>query len=277
MKLRIAISPCPNDTFIFDALYSGMIDSSPLEFEFILEDIETLNHLAEQQAAEIIKLSYANYFRVMEHYIMLPAGSALGHGVGPLLISKNDLTDDQLAAAVIAIPGRHTTANFLMSYAYPGITNKEEVVFSQIEDMVLSGHAGAGVIIHENRFTYREKGLKCLLDLGEYWERKTGCPIPLGGIAIRRDLANDIKEKVNHLIRASLTNARTTYPSLSTFVTSNAQAMHEDTMRRHIDLYVNDYSFDVGESGRNAVAKMAECLEIKPSNPLFFEAHGDSI
>lgn len=275
MTLRIAISPCPNDTFIFDGLYSGAIDTSPIAFEFLLEDIETLNQLAEQGTADIIKLSYANYFRVMEHYIMLPAGGALGHGVGPLLVSRHELSADQLASSRIAIPGRHTTANFLASYAYPEMNHKEEYLFSDIEDAVLNGQADAGVFIHENRFTYKDKGLKCLMDLGAFWESKTGLPIPLGGIAIRRDLPHEVQDKVNRLIHSSLKTAWQQYPTLSSFVTSNAQAMEEDIMRQHIQLYVNDYTDDVGADGRHAVAEMANYLKATSTKPFFFTPHAD--
>lgn len=262
MKLRIAISPCPNDTFIFNALHTGKIDTAPYELEFILEDIERLNLLAEQQAADIIKLSYANYFRVMEQYAMLPAGGALGHGVGPLLISRHAMTSEQLDKALIAIPGRHTTANFLLSYAYPQMTNKREYLFSEIEEAVLSGKVDAGVIIHENRFTYQEKGLYCLVDLGAYWETKTGLPIPLGGIAIRRDLPLELQHQVNGWIQASIQDAWANYPLLGEFVTSHAQSMHDDVMRQHIHLYVNEYSMDPGERGHEAIQKMAEYLHL---------------
>ena len=165
MKLNIGISPCPNDTFIFDALYSKTIDTTPFEFEFVFEDVETLNNLALKGQLDIIKLSYANYFNVLEQYVMLRSGGALGTGVGPLLISKETLDLTQMSSYRIAIPGIHTTANFLLSYAFPDPLQKNEVVFSSIEDVVLTNQVDAGVIIHENRFTYQLKGLRKMMDL----------------------------------------------------------------------------------------------------------------
>ncbi len=269
MKLRIGISPCPNDTFIFDALYSKTIDTAPFEFEFVFEDVETLNNLALKGELDIIKLSYANYFNVLERYVMLNSGGALGTGVGPLLISNEALDLTNMSSYRIAIPGIHTTANFLLSYAFPGQLQKNEYIFSAIEDAVLNHEADAGVIIHENRFTYQLKGLHKLMDLGEYWEQQTGMPIPLGGIAIKRNMDHDIQKKINLLIKESILSSRKCYPALSEFVTCHAQEMNEDVMRHHIDLYVNDYSIDLGEKGKMAVQKMADTIGNSSLLPLF--------
>jgi len=269
VKLNIGISPCPNDTFIFDALYSKTIDTTPFEFEFVFEDVETLNNIALKGQLDIIKLSYANYFNVLEQYVMLRSGGALGTGVGPLLISKETLDLTQMSSYRIAIPGIHTTANFLLSYAFPGPLQKNEVVFSSIEDVVLTNQVDAGVIIHENRFTYQLKGLRKMMDLGAYWEQQTQMPIPLGGIAIKRNLDHSIQTKINQFIQESIRSSRKRYPTLSEFVVSHAQEMSEDVMRQHIDLYVNDYSIDLGEKGKMAVQKMADTIGNHSELPLF--------
>ncbi len=269
MKLRIGISPCPNDTFIFDAIYSKQIDLFPFEFDFIFEDVETLNKLALTSQLDIIKLSYANYFNVLEQYVMLRSGSALGSGVGPLLISKKEYHLTDIDSLSVAIPGRHTTANFLLSYAFPFLKNKKEYVFSAVENVILQNEVDAGVIIHENRFTYQQKGLHKLLDLGEYWEQKTLLPIPLGGIAIRRNIEHSIQLKINQLIQESILFSKKTYPVLSQFVKENAQEMSEEVMRNHINLYVNEYSMDVGENGMRAVHKMADITGNQSTENLF--------
>lgn len=269
MNLRIGISPCPNDTFIFDSIYSGNIDTKPFEFEFIFEDVQTLNQLALRGQLDIIKLSYANYFNVLDTYIMLRAGGALGNGVGPLLVAKQNIDLTGINQLTIAIPGMNTTANFLLSYAFPLINSKKEYVFSSIEDAVLMNEVDAGVIIHENRFTYHEKGLHKLMDLGEYWEHQTSLPIPLGGIAIKRSLGTSIHHQVNELIKTSILQSKDQYPFLSGFITSHAQEMSEEVMRQHIELYVNQFSIDISPLGEEAVRKMAEILSIKNTQTLF--------
>ncbi len=243
--------------------------TSPLEFEFIFADVETLNNMAFDGALDVIKLSYANYFNVLEQYVMMTSGGALGSGVGPLLVSKEKFDIQQINTAHIAIPGIHTTANFLLSYAFPTAANKQEYVFSAIEQAVLDHEMDAGVIIHENRFTYEQKGLHKVLDLGEYWQQQTGLPIPLGGIAIRRNLPTSIQQEVNQLIRQSIEHSQRSLPFLSKFITSHAQEMSEDVMRRHIDLYVNSYSIDLGEQGKKAVYKMAETIAPNSNQELF--------
>lgn len=269
MKLRIGISPCPNDTFIFDAIYSKQIDISPFEFEFIFEDVETLNQLALESKLDIIKLSYANYFNVLDNYIMLRSGGALGNKVGPILVSKKNYHLTDIDSLTVAIPGINTTANFLLTYAFPFLTKKTAFVFSDIIDAVLENKVDAGVIIHENRFTYQTKGLHKLIDLGEYWELKTNKPIPLGGIAIKRIIDPIISKKINNLIQESILFSRAQYPILSDFVTCHAQEMDADVMRNHIELYVNQYSIEIGEKGMLAVQKMSDILGNHSNSQLF--------
>jgi len=253
MRFTLGFSPCPNDTFIFDALVNKKIDTEGLDFDVVLEDVQTLNQWAMQGKLDISKISYGVLPLVLHQYRLLEAGGALGKGVGPLLISREDRPLSTVDSCTIAIPGQQTTAHLLFSLAFPKATRKEFMVFSGIEDAVLSGRVDCGVIIHENRFTYRQKGLTKLVDLGEFWEKETGAPIPLGGIVFRKDLDPTLSIKVNSLIRRSLEYAFANYPSLSDYVKEHAQEMDVTVMRQHIDLYVNNYSLALGDEGRKAI------------------------
>lgn len=254
MKLSLGFSPCPNDTFIFDALVNHRIDTGNLEFEVYLEDVETLNQWAKQGKLDITKLSCLAYLQVASQYVMLDAGSALGKGCGPLLIAARQLPLQQIPSLRIAIPGVHTTANMLLHFAFPDVTQLRPMLFSEIEDAILRGDVDAGVIIHENRFTYQQKGLVKLLDLGDYWEQHTGAPIPLGCIAMKRSFPPALMHEVNGWIRKSLEYAYAQYPQVSAFVRQHAQAMDEQVMRQHIDLYVNEYSLSLQDEGKKAIA-----------------------
>jgi len=259
MKLTLGFSPCPNDTFIFDALIHHKIDTEGLEFEVFYDDVETLNQKAFRGELDITKLSYHAFAYMVDQYALLDAGSALGFGVGPMLICKGD--PDELrerlktdgASVKIGIPGKYTTANFLLGLAFPQAINKQEIVFSGIEDAVLDGTIDVGLIIHENRFTYQNKGLKKIIDLGDYWEKETGCAIPLGGIVVNRNLPLDVQQKVNRLIRKSVEFAFADPKSGLEFIRSHAQEMSEEVMYKHIELYVNQYSVDLGVEGRKAI------------------------
>ena len=255
MKLTLGFSPCPNDTFIFDALIHHKIDTEGLEFEVFYDDVETLNQKAFRGELDITKLSYHAFAYVVDKYVLLDAGSALGFGVGPLLISNVEFSISDLNNAdhKIAIPGKYTTANFLLGLALPEATNKQELVFSEIEDAVLSGKIDVGLIIHENRFTYQNKGLKKIIDLGDYWEKQTGCAIPLGGIVANRKLPLDVQHKINRVLKKSVEFAFANPKSGLEFIRSHAQEMSEDVMYKHIELYVNKYSADLGKEGRKAI------------------------
>lgn len=268
MTLTLGFSPCPNDTFIFDALVNHKIDTEGLDFDVRLEDVETLNQWALQGLLDVSKISYGVLPLVTDGYQLLDAGGALGKGVGPLLISGQQLSLTDIDAAKTAIPGERTTAHLLFSLAFPAARNKRFMIFSGIEDAVLSGQVDCGVIIHENRFTYQLKGLTKLLDLGEFWEKETGAPIPLGGIIFRVQPAlarptsaqtapnqptPALAAKVNRLIRKSLEYAFSHYPALPDYVKTHAQEMDETVMRQHIDLYVNNYSLTLGPDGENAI------------------------
>ncbi len=254
MKLTIGYSPCPNDCFIFDALIHGKIDTEGLQFEVLLEDVETLNKKALQGELDVTKLSYHAYAYGLENYILLRSGSALGFNCGPLLIQDARRTMKDLNSnSKIAIPGKLTTANLLLSIAYPNLTNKVEYVFSDIENAVLLGEVDAGLIIHENRFTYQDRGLKKIIDLGEFWDSLIHAPIPLGGIVIKRNLSNNLQQKVNRLIKKSVEFAFANPESSMAYVKAHSQEMSEEVMKKHIALYVNDFSIDLGETGINAV------------------------
>ena len=254
MKLSLGFSPCPNDTFIFDALVNKKIDTAGFEFEVVLQDVETLNQWALQGRLDITKLSFPAFFQSIDEYILLNSGSALGKGVGPLLISKSEVKDQEqkMENLIIGLPGLHTTANLLFSFAYPNALKKKFMIFSSIEEAVLRGKIDLGVIIHENRFTYQQKGLYKIRDLGEYWEQQMNAPIPLGAIAIKRKLGA-AAGKVNSLIKQSLDFAYSNYPVIADYVKQHSQEMSEDVMRQHIDLYVNNYSLDLGIEGRLAI------------------------
>jgi len=255
MKLTLGFSPCPNDTFIFDALVNKKIDTKGFDFEVVLEDVQTLNNWAQQQKLDISKISYGVLPLVLNNYIVLNSGGALGKGVGPLLISMNEIMDIQkpFADYSIAIPGENTTAHILFSFAFPAAKNKRFMVFNEIEDAVLAGKVDAGVIIHENRFTYQQRGLKKLMDLGEYWETQTHVPIPLGGIVGKRSLPFEVLNAIDDLIKESLTYSFANSDTLSEYIKCHAQEMEEQVMRQHINLYVNNYSVELGDEGKQAV------------------------
>ncbi|TDH18278.1 1,4-dihydroxy-6-naphthoate synthase [Segetibacter sp. 3557_3] len=260
MKLTLGFSPCPNDTFIFDALVNNGIDTGDLEFEVYMEDVQTLNGWARIGKLDVSKISYGVLPLVLSSYRVLNSGGALGQGVGPLLIARSEIPrlNDHINELTVAIPGENTTAHMLFSRAFPAAAKKRFLVFNEVEDAVLNGDVDAGVIIHENRFTYHERGLVKLLDLGAFWETETGLPIPLGGIVIRKELPEAIQQRVDSLIQLSLAGSFRNYPELSAFIQRHSQEMSTDVMRKHIDLYVNDFSMSLGEKGKLAVIKVLE-------------------
>jgi len=279
MKLSLGFSPCPNDTFIFDALIHNKIDTEGIEFEVFFDDVETLNKKVFKNEPDISKLSFHAFAYALENYALLDSGSALGYGVGPLLISKNkDFSREYLSMhakeLVVGIPGKYTTANFLLNLAFPQLTNKKILVFSDIESSLLNNSIDLGLIIHENRFTYQDKGLQKVIDLGDYWEKETGHPIPLGGIVINRRIDPQIQSTVSRLIRKSVEFAFENPKSGLSFIRSHAQEMNEEVMYKHINLYVNNYSLSLGTEGREAVNKLfSKAIELNlipsPQYPIF--------
>ncbi len=271
--LTLGFSPCPNDTFIFDALVNGKIDTGGLRFDVVLEDVETLNRRALEGHLDITKLSYGVLPQVLDRYKVLNSGSALGRGVGPLLIckDKNGTASFTGTTEAVAIPGEHTTAHLLFSLAYPNAVNKIFMRYDEIEQAVLDGKVAAGVIIHENRFTYRDKGLHLITELGNYWETLTGQPIPLGGIVIKNNIPPALQQQVDALIRRSVHYAFAHYPAVTDYVRRHAQEMSDTVMRQHIDLYVNDYSLNLGPAGKAAVERLLQVQmpELTATNSIF--------
>jgi 1,4-dihydroxy-6-naphthoate synthase len=255
--IDLGFSPCPNDTFIFDALVNHKIDTKGYDFKLHLEDVQTLNEWALEGKLTYSKISYGVWPKLKNQYQLLQSGGALGKGVGPLLIYKGMQPD--ASTMRVAIPGRDTTAHLLFSLAFPEVTNKVFLVFNEIEDAVLSGKVDAGVIIHENRFTYAARGLTQWMDLGQYFETSFNAPIPLGGIIARKDQPQETIQLMDRLIQESVTYAfKNSYQTLPEFVQCHAQEMSEQVMRQHIDLYVNDFSIQMGEVGKNAIDRLEE-------------------
>ncbi len=257
MVYTLGFSPCPNDTFIFDALVNNKIDTQGLQFDVRLEDVETLNELAINNQMDFTKVSYGVLPLILKNYKVLNSGSALGKGVGPLLISKERTAFDEVNDCTIAIPGENTTAHLLFSQAFPDAKKKVFKRYDEIENFVLNeGGKSLGVIIHENRFTYFDKGLHKVVDLGNFWEEKTGYPIPLGGIVGKRSIDEKILMQVDSLIRESIEFAFKNYPLITDYVKMHSQEMEPEVMKKHIDLYVNNYSIDLGEAGKKAIEKV---------------------
>jgi 1,4-dihydroxy-6-naphthoate synthase len=260
MKLTLGASPCPNDCFIIDAIVHRRIDLEGLEFDVRLDDVEALNRAAFAGELDVTKLSYHAFAFCADRFLALNAGSALGRNCGPLLISKRAIDPEEVAGGglAIAIPGKYTTANFLLGFAFPAAVNRAEMVFSEIEEAVLSGAVDAGAIIHENRFTYGAKGLLKIIDLGEHWEQRTGFPIPLGGIVASRALPADVIARVDRVLRRSVEFAFANPDASLPFVREHAQEMSEDVMYQHIRLYVNVYSIDLGIDGKRAITLLLQ-------------------
>ena len=250
--IDLGFSPCPNDTFIFDALVNQKIDTKGYTFNVHLEDVQKLNEWALAGKFPYSKISYGVWPLLKNKYQLLKSGGALGKGVGPLLIYKDQQPD--ASTMKVAIPGVNTTAHLLFSLVFPQVKNKKFLVFNEIEEAVLSGQVDAGVIIHENRFTYAEKGLSKWMDLGSYFEETFNAPIPLGGIIARKDMPNEEVQLLDTLIKESVQYAfKNSYDILPEFVKCHAQEMSEQVMRQHIDLYVNDFTVDMGDTGKKAI------------------------
>lgn len=256
MKLTLGFSPCPNDTFIFDAMVHGRIDTEGLNFDHFLADIEELNKRAFSGDVDITKISFYAYAYTAQNYLILDSGSALGHKNGPLVISKRKLIPSELINARIAIPGKFTTANLLFSIFWPEAINKTEYLFSDIEEALLKEEVDAGLIIHENRFTYHKKGLNKIADMGERWEKLTGLPIPLGTIVINRRIPSEIALKVNRIINRSLEFAYNDSLASYDFILSNAQEMESTVMNKHIKLFVNKFTSNLGRDGKKAIREL---------------------
>jgi 1,4-dihydroxy-6-naphthoate synthase len=260
MHFEIGFSPCPNDTFIFDALVNNKIDTQGFTFTTHLQDVQTLNKWALQNKLPITKISYGAMPLLLQHYKILNSGSALGNGVGPILITHPNLQNEVVDNCMVAIPGQNTTAHLLFSLAYPNAKNKIFMQYDDIENFVKE-QKGLGVIIHENRFTYLQKGLEKIIDLGDYWEQQYHVPIPLGGIVIDKNIDLTIQKKIDELIKKSIEYAFTQYPFINQYIQTHSQEMSEEVMRQHIDLYVNNFSIKLGINGRFAITKLIEIYQ----------------
>jgi len=257
MTIPLFFSPCPNDTFCFHAMVNGLIDTEGLSFEPHLEDVEQLNLRVLHQHPAVCKISYQLLPEIVRRYRMLPCGSALGFGSGPLLVAREPLQEIS-AQTRIAIPGIHTTAAFLLKFAYPQAINTVSLLFSDISQAVLQGDVEAGVLIHEGRFVYQQQGLQLVTDLGLYWEQGTGLPIPLGGIAVSRELPDAEQEKIARILHRSICYAREQPQAGKAYIRQHAQEMEEEVIRKHIELFVNDYTLDIGKTGRMAVEALCK-------------------
>jgi len=268
MKIKLGFSSCPNDTYIFDALVHGKIDLKGYSFEPVIADIEELNHLAITRQLDMVKVSIGALPNLINNYRVLDSGAALGNGVGPLVVACDPNIDLKQSDITIAIPGEKTTANRLLSIFYPNQIQKKTMLFSDIEDAVLSGTVDAGVLIHEGRFTYQEKGLRLICDLGFAWEQKTGLPLPLGCICASRDLPESVVNDLQDILRNSLRFANQFPDSSKAFIADNAQEMKPEVIQSHIALYVNSYSVSLGELGRKSIFHLMEMMKEKSAESL---------
>ena len=256
-NFRVGLSPCPNDTFMFDALLHNKINLENCVFTPVMEDVQQLNERAMRADLEITKMSFFAYTKVANEYKILNAGSALGKNCGPILISKKPIDKDaDLSHLKVCIPGANTTANLLLSIFYPQLKNKTAILFSDIETALLNGDYDAGLIIHENRFTYKQKGLHKIVDLGEAWQQDTGYHIPLGCIVVKRSMEEAVQKKIDKLLQKSVKYAFSHPDSVMKYVRQHAQEMDETVMKQHIVLYVNNYSIDLGLQGKTAIAQL---------------------
>lgn len=248
--LRLGFSPCPNDAFVFHALVHGLV-APEWTWEVHLEDVETLNGMAERGDLDVAKVSYHAFGRIAHDWWMLPAGGALGRGVGPLVVARD--ADAPLDGATVATPGGRTTANLLFDLYAPDGARRVEMRYDRILAAVADGEVDAGLIIHESRFTYPRHGLERVVDLGAWWEGVSGALIPLGGIAVRRDLPDATVDAIARAVRASVAAAFDDPSASEAYVAEHAQEMEPEVRRRHVETYVNAYSLDVGDAGRAAV------------------------
>lgn len=256
MKLTLAYSPCPNDTFMFRDIAVGLESLEGREIEIRIHDVETLNAMALEGTYDVTKVSFATWLRLEDHYEMLQAGAALGFGCGPVLVSRRALQRDDLARCRVALPGELTTAHLLLQLWAPQARDKVFVPYDRIIPMVAGGAADCGVIIHEGRFVYAQAGLRCLEDLGEWWERETKLPIPLGGIAARRSLGGNMIRDFEAMLRRAIAHSLAEPEGTWDYVRRHALEMNPDVLSSHVKLFVNEFSLDLSGRGQAAIAEM---------------------
>jgi 1,4-dihydroxy-6-naphthoate synthase len=263
-KLEIALSPCPNDVFIVSGLLLKRIET-PFKLSFHFEDIETLNNFAIKGIFPIIKASFAIWHLIYSEYELLPVGSALGFGVGPLLVGKKHYNTKDFSNLKITIPGEHTTAHFLFNFFYQGKIEKIFVRYDKVIPLLLENKADLGILIHEGRFVYSKYNLYKIEDLGEFWEKNTEAPLPLGGFFIKRDLSEEEKRKITELFRKSLDWAGKNWEEVLPLLKTYAQELDEETIRKHVNTYVNKYTYELKDSALKGLTILKEFLKIKKS------------
>ncbi len=262
MKLKIAISSCPNDTFMFDALLNKKIDTKGYDFDLHVADVEELNSMAIDGKCDVTKISFHTFFNVADKYQLLRSGAALGENCGPLIVAKKNYSIDGVSNLHVAIPGEKTTAKLLMDYFFGRSIKYKTMIFSDIESAVIDETCDAGLIIHETRFTYAERGLCLIADLGSLWETKLKLPIPLGGIVIKRNIDDKIKADMNDILRNSILYAFDNPESSRDFIKKHSIEQDENIIQQHINLYVNDYSKDIGNLGKKAVYELYDKYKV---------------
>lgn len=259
MKLHLSISPCPNDTFMFDAMVNSRIDCEGLELDLSFHDIEVLNDEVLRSLPDVSKVSCAVLPAISEHYRLLDSGAALGRGNGPLLVRRKG---ERGELKHIAVPGEHTTANALVGKLFPEIEERTPMLFSEIAAAVERGEVDGGVLIHEGRFVYERRNLELVADLGLEWEARTQLPLPLGGIVIRRDLSEEVQQRVERVLRRSIEYAFANPMVSREFVKQHAQELEDDVIDKHISLFVNDFSLTLGAEGRQAMEALTGLQEL---------------
>jgi len=266
--LQLAFSPCPNDTFIFCGLASGRVRTDPYHVEITLGDVEWLNRRALAGSLDITKVSVFAMLHLLKSYRILESGGAIGRGCGPLVVAREAFPPSDLPGKRMAIPGRMTTANLLLQLSGFHRGPVVEMVFDRIMPAVQRGDVDAGVIIHEGRFTYPAYGLKKVLDLGIWWEEETGLPLPLGCIAVKRDLGNGVAAFFEERIRESILHAQAHPEEVWPYVRRHAQEMAPDIIRNHIEMFVNDFSMCAGEEGQRAIRALLEAAARQQNRPM---------
>lgn len=273
MRFKVAISTCPNDIYMFEALINNRIGTGGYTFNFTYADIDELNSMAKSNEFDLIKISFNAYPPLSNHYQLSRSGSALGYGNGPLLISKHKITIDLLPSLTIAVPGIETTANLLLNNLLPRTKKIVVYPFYDIERAVSADEADAGVIIHETRFSYHSKGLQLVADLGHEWEKQYKTPLPLGAIAIKRNLSDTVKNNLQQLIHDSIKYAFMTPHVSMDCIKQHSQDLNDDVIKQHIALYVNQYSLEIDDKARHAIDTLlsmsAEGCQIRPTQPIF--------
>jgi 5,8-dihydroxy-2-naphthoate synthase len=256
MKLRIGLSPCPNDTFLFHAMLHGLVPTPDVTWEPVIEDVESLNERLLAGDLEVTKASFAAFASARDRYACLRTGGALGRGNGPLVVSGQSAAPSDLGAMKVLIPGRHTTAALLLRVFHPEVADTPVARYDRLPALVLAGDADAAVIIHELRFTFGERGLHPVEDLGQRWEKLTKLPCPLGGIFVRRDVEASLARRIEGWVGASVTYAKEHPEASRDFVRRHAQELDEGVTRAHIDLYVNEFSAGYGAEGETAIRRL---------------------